>query len=123
MGRKTWESLPKKPLPGRRNIVISSTRPMGGGVFWVKNKEELLDAAVCSLFDGREWFVIGGVETFRSLWDLIDRAIVTKINEHCDGDTKFPEELLELFEIRVPGGVLMTSESSDTVWVYERELE
>ncbi len=122
MGRRTWESLPKKPLPGRHNLVLSSTRP-DTGVHWLKTKAELLDVARHSLFDGKEWFVIGGVETFRSLWDLIDRAIVTKINQHCDGDTKFPEELLDAFDIRVPGGVVMTSETTDTVWVYERELE
>jgi dihydrofolate reductase len=88
MGRKTWESLPDKfrPLPGRRNIVV--TRNAGyraGGATVVGSLPAALAAAA-----GDEAFVIGGAELYAAALPLADRLQLTEIDADFDGDTHFP---------------------------------
>jgi dihydrofolate reductase len=88
MGRKTWESLPRKPLPGRRNIVI--TRQPGftaEGAEVAATAEEALK--LCG--DAPEVAVIGGGEIYRLFWPLVDRLYLTEVDLEVDGDTHFPE--------------------------------
>lgn len=88
MGRKTWEGLPRKPLPGRRNIVI--TRQAG----YVAPGAEVaasLDAALALCADAPEIAVIGGGDIFRLAWDRADRLYLTEIDLAVDGDTYLPE--------------------------------
>ena len=87
MGRKTWESLPRKPLPGRRNIVItrqSGFAPEGAEV--AATPEEAL--ALCG--DAPEVAVIGGGEIYRLFWPLVDRLYLTEVDLEVEGDTHFP---------------------------------
>jgi dihydrofolate reductase len=87
MGRKTWESLPRKPLPGRRNIVITRRKdfaPEGAEV--VGTAEEAL--ALCR--DAPEVAVIGGGEIYRLFWPLVDRLYLTEVDLDVEGDTHFP---------------------------------
>lgn len=89
MGRKTWDSLPKGALPGRRNMVITRnaafTAP-GAEVF--TSPESALAAAAG---DG-EVFVIGGAHVYRQMFPLADRIYLTEIDAPADGaDTFFPE--------------------------------
>lgn len=87
MGRKTWESLPKKPLPGRRNIVI--TRQPGfapAGAEVAATPEEALRLAG----DVPEVAVIGGGEIYRLFWPLVDRLYLTEVDLEVAGDTHFP---------------------------------
>lgn len=86
MGRRTWESL-GKPLPGRRNLVISGTPgfvPAGAEVF------ASLDAALAACADAPEVFVIGGTEAYREALDLADRLLLTEIDADVEGDAYFP---------------------------------
>lgn len=88
MGRKTWESLPKKPLPGRRNIVITRQadyRATGADV--VTSAEAA--RALCGAEP--ETAVIGGGEIYRMFWPLADRLYLTEVDIEIDGDTRFPE--------------------------------
>ena len=88
MGRKTWESLPKKPLPNRTNIVITS------------NPDAYNDAEFMDLFDAKLYliynkndniFVIGGGQIYKELLPLCNRVYVTKIfKDHDQVDTYFP---------------------------------
>ena len=90
MGRKTWESLPRKPLPGRRNIVI--TRQDGfqaPGADVVRSPRE----AVILCASDPEIAVIGGGEIYRLFWPLVDRLYVTEVDLDVAGDTHFPEVL------------------------------
>ena len=87
MGRKTWESLPRKPLPGRRNIVITRQRgfaPEGAEV--AATPEEAL--ALCG--DAPEVAIIGGGEIYRLFWPLVDRLYLTEVDLEVEGDTHFP---------------------------------
>lgn len=90
MGRKTWESLPAKfrPLPGRRNIVVTrdqSYRAEGAVVALS------LPAALAAAGEGEgEAFLIGGAELYATALPLADRLQLTEIDASFDGDTWFP---------------------------------
>ncbi len=87
MGRKTWESLPKRPLPGRRNIVI--TRQKGyaaAGADVVGTPEQAL--RLCA--GEPEIAVIGGGEIYRLFWPMVDRLYLTEVDLDVSGDTHFP---------------------------------
>jgi dihydrofolate reductase len=59
MGRKTWDSLPIKPLPNRINIVLSST-PVAHCTLQLTSVEELIRLKQCGVYAEKEWFIIGG---------------------------------------------------------------
>ena len=89
MGRKTWDSLPKKPLPERTNIVV--TRQPG----W---KAE--GAVAASSFDGAlvkaaqaaEVMVIGGAEIYRAALAKAQRIELTEVHRPFEGDAHFSFE-------------------------------
>lgn len=88
MGRRTWESLPDhaRPLPGRRNIVV--TRSTGWSEFGsetAKSVEAALDLAV----GDRSW-VIGGAQLFRAAAAHATVAEVTEVRGRFAGDTYAP---------------------------------
>lgn len=89
MGRKTWESLPKRPLPGRLNVVLSrSLHSVEGGVV-VTSLEEAMEAC-----RGEEMpFAIGGADVYASLLPIATRLYVTNIDATVpdDVDAWFPE--------------------------------
>lgn len=89
MGRRTWESLPG-PLPGRTNVVVSSTRPheRGGysGRTWVRDISQALD-----IFEGRDIIFLGGAGIYREAMDLVDTMYITTTTQEYEGDTYFPE--------------------------------
>ena len=102
MGRKTWESLPKKPLPGRLNIVISKTvtdkdiinsQPPSPSVplrLCVKFCESLPSAIeYCSGYE--KIFICGGESIYIQALPLADKIDLTLIPGQYDGDTFFPE--------------------------------
>lgn len=88
MGRKTWEGLPRKPLPGRRNIVITRQADYAAPGAEVAAS---LDAALALCGDAPEIAVIGGGDIFRLTWDRADRLYLTEIDLVVDGDTYLPE--------------------------------
>jgi dihydrofolate reductase len=88
MGRKTWESLPPnfRPLPGRRNIVVTRNgdyRAEGATV--VSSLPAALAAA-----EGDEAFVIGGAQLYATALPLAQRLQLTEIDASYEGDTHFP---------------------------------
>ena len=87
MGRKTWESLPRKPLPGRRNIVITQQK---GYVAEGADVAESPEAALLMVPDAPEVAVIGGGEIYHLFWPLVDRLYLTEVDLAVDGDTYFP---------------------------------
>jgi dihydrofolate reductase len=89
MGRKTWESLPPRfrPLPGRRNIVI--TRQAGWHADGAERAASLAEALGACAGEPQAW-VIGGAEIFAQAMDRADIAEVTEIDRDFDGDVFAP---------------------------------
>jgi dihydrofolate reductase len=86
MGRKTWESI-RRPLPHRRNIVISGSpgfHPVGAIVV------PSLDAALEAARDLAEVFVIGGSRVFEAALPLAGRLELTRVHAQVPGDVYFP---------------------------------
>jgi len=87
MGRKTYDSI-GKPLPNRRNIII--TRQTGlqlEGVEVVNSLEEAL--ALCE--NEAEIFVIGGAEIYRHAISICHRIYLTRVHQEFEADAFFPE--------------------------------
>jgi dihydrofolate reductase len=87
MGRKTWESI-RRPLPNRRNIVISSTaglHPPGATVV------PTFGAAVEAARDLSQLFAIGGSRVFEAALPLTDRLELTRVHAQVPGDAFFPK--------------------------------
>lgn len=94
MGRKTWESFPKRPLPGRLNIVV--TRDKTYQAEGAEVAPSLQDAISLARIRARcmavtdEICVIGGGEIYAQALPLADRLHVTHVLAKVDGDTVFP---------------------------------
>jgi dihydrofolate reductase len=87
MGRKTWESLPKKPLPGRPNIVITRQKNyLAEGAIVVSD----IPSALAAAGQVDEVCVIGGGEIFDMFLPQTDRIYLTDVDLEVDGDTFFP---------------------------------
>lgn len=87
MGRKTWESLPKKPLPGRLNIVVTRDgdyRAEGAAVV------RSLDEAMVRAGGADEICVIGGAELYRAALSRADVIHLTQVHGDIEGDTRMP---------------------------------
>lgn len=92
MGRKTWESLPRRPLPGRLNIIVSSGAPAVSApdVAVAPSVEAALDIAESS--GSTEPFVIGGASIYAKALPLADRLEITRIlADDPEADTFFPD--------------------------------
>jgi len=87
MGKKTWESLPKKPLPGRKNIVLTDV------------PHECIDCSITAYSIGdalgkcnndEEIFIIGGGSIYRQFMPLADRLYITHVHKKAHADIYFP---------------------------------
>lgn len=88
MGRKTFDSI-GKPLPGRRNIVITRrTGWQAEGVHTVHSVEEAL--ALARHDDVKEVFVIGGAEIFKTAYAYASKLYLTRVHHHFEGDVFLP---------------------------------
>jgi dihydrofolate reductase len=85
MGRKTWESI-GRPLPGRRNIVVSRNADLNLTGAEVVNS---LDAALATLNEFPRVFVIGGEQLFTQAFPRADRLYITEIDIDIDGGDTF----------------------------------
>ena len=122
MGRKTWDSLPKKPLKDRLNIVISSQPrgPLGDMAFSIPMDEAKIRVAMSE--NNEEWFIIGGGTIYKEFLSICDRVYVTKIyKDHDNIDTYFPN--LDKSEEWAPaacGQLLTYNDLSYQFWQYDR---
>ncbi len=89
MGRKTWESLPPRfrPLPNRRNIVIS--RQADYAAEGAQVADSLTRALVLANGSARI-FVIGGEQIYALAMPLAQRLEITEVDLHPDADAWFP---------------------------------
>jgi dihydrofolate reductase len=90
MGRRTWESLPQRPLPGRLNLVISrrSDYPLPPGAVLCADLTQAL--AHCRADGAARACVIGGAAIYRLALPLADEMILTRVPDEPTGDVSFP---------------------------------
>jgi dihydrofolate reductase len=126
MGRKTWESFPRRPLPGRLNIVVSRDPAFRAeGAETVGSLDEAITLARARgrcMAGADEICVIGGGEIYRQALPLADRLHVTHVLDEVEGDTRFPVIDSEVWQavrvVDVPAGEKDTHATRYTV--YER---
>lgn len=96
MGKRTWESLPKRPLPGRTNIVLTD------------NPSECFDCGLTaySIEDAlkkcdhnKEVFIIGGGSVYNQFLPIADKLYITHIHKSFEADTFFPEIDRNIWEV------------------------
>lgn len=98
MGRKTWESLPFKPLKNRRNIVVSSQKDYhieGAELFDDVNK--VLEALK---EEKDEVFCIGGASLYKALLPKADKLYITRVYKDFEADVFFPKIDESVWEIK-----------------------
>tara|TARA_A100001011_G_C14268073_1_gene825660 strand:+ start:687 stop:1262 length:576 start_codon:yes stop_codon:yes gene_type:complete len=101
MGRRTWESLPKKPLPQRHNIVLSRSveidkiikNSSSGNTSCFQSSKQAI--YFCKQQDFDEVWIIGGTEIYKHFYeeytDDINYICVTRVNKEYICDVYFPE--------------------------------
>ncbi len=96
MGKKTWESLPRRPLPNRKNIVITDkpTEIIEGSV----TAYSIADAIEKCRDDG-ETFIIGGGSVYRQFMQFADRLYITHVHQIAEADIYFPEIDLKIWKV------------------------
>ncbi len=93
MGRKTWDSLPLKPLPGRLNLVLSKDESFGpkGAVACLTLDEAIEIGREQAMEDGvDEVCVIGGAGLFAAALPRAKRLYLTEVEAEPEGDVLFP---------------------------------
>lgn len=87
MGRRTWDSIGRRPLPGRPTIVVSRdpsfvaegasvARSVGGALELAAGTDEV--------------FIAGGEAIYRAALPVADRIYLTRVHGRFEGDTRFP---------------------------------
>ena len=94
MGRKNYESIPKKyrPLPNRTNVVVTRNKNFKAeGCIIIDSIEKAIEIAVKS--GDNEPFIIGGgqIYDYAIKNNLIDRIYLTRVHEKIEGDTFFED--------------------------------
>lgn len=88
MGKRTYDSLPRRPLPNRRNIVITDVP--GETIDGCEMAYSIGDAiALCDA--GDENFIIGGASVYKQFLPHADRLYLTRVHKAFEGDVYFPE--------------------------------
>ncbi|MBB5173529.1 dihydrofolate reductase [Texcoconibacillus texcoconensis] len=118
MGRKTYESI-GRPLPGRRNIVITRNP-----TFQAEGIEVLTDFDHVDEWQQseEEFFVIGGAEIFQQFLPYVERMYITVIHETFKGDTYFPDVLDDWVVVDEQKGIIDEKNVHEhTFLTYERK--
>lgn len=90
MGQRTYESLPKRPLPERTNIVLSiDPNYKAEGAIIVHSLEEAIEKA--KEVEKSEIFIIGGGSVYAQMIDKSDKLYITEVEGDFDADIFFPD--------------------------------
>jgi dihydrofolate reductase len=118
MGKKTWESLPRRPLPGRKNIVLTD------------NPAESIENAITSYSikdsvskctPGEEVFIIGGGSIYRQFMPLADKLYITHVHKKAPADIYFPEIDLKIWKVTEEEEFLSDEGIPYTYTIYSRK--
>lgn len=98
MGRKTWESLPVKPLKNRYSIIVSKELDIRGENFHCIS---CLDVQAMAE-SGETYWVIGGEDIYKQFLPFAKFVHISKIDDNQEGDVKFPLDVIkERFTCRI----------------------
>jgi dihydrofolate reductase len=87
MGKKTWESLPRRPLSGRKNIVLTD---IPNEIIENSITAYSIEDALNKCENGEEIFVIGGGSVYRQFMPIADRLYITHVHQKAPADVYFP---------------------------------
>jgi len=92
MGRKTWESIPKRPLPLRHNIIMSrnvGTTTKEDYVYFTKDIQDVMNVVTSQKID--MLYVIGGADIYKCWYPNVSHMYITRIDDVFEGcDTSIP---------------------------------
>ena len=109
MGRKTWESLPKRPLPKRQNIVMTQNPDFSAEGATVVHSINDLFKALKDCDD--EVFVMGGAAIYKALLPFTNRLYITRVYRDYDADVYFPTIDMSEFTLVKLGEPILDEES------------
>ncbi len=92
MGRKTWESFPKRPLPGRPNLVVTRDAAYAApGAEIFGSVGDAIDHGIELAEDmgAEEVMIVGGAEIYRQALPRATRIYLTEVHAQPEGDTSF----------------------------------
>lgn len=96
MGRKTWDSLPRKPLTGRQNLILTRDANFTAPDAWVYTDLPAMLAAGRAMAEtsgAEEICIIGGAQLFNAVMPQADRIILTEVNLAPQGDARLDLDL------------------------------
>jgi dihydrofolate reductase len=102
MGRKTWDSLPRKPLPGRQNLILTRDANFQAADAWVYTDLAAMLAAARAMAlesGAEEACVIGGAQLYNAVLPQADRIILTEVNLTPQGDAHLKLDLTSWREV------------------------
>jgi len=88
MGKRTFESLPLRPLPNRRSVVITD---IPGEQIQGCEMAYSIDDAISKMEEGRENFIIGGGMVYKQFMPLADKLYLTIVHKDFEADTFYTE--------------------------------
>jgi dihydrofolate reductase len=96
MGRKTWDSFPNKPLPGRANLILTRDANFTADGAWVYTDLDAMLAAGRAMAQASgvdEVCVIGGAQLYEATLPLTDRIVLTEVDLEPVGDARLALDL------------------------------
>jgi len=96
MGKKTWESLPRRPLPGRKNIILTDNPK---DCFDCSINAFSIPDALSKCEKDEEIFIIGGGSVYRQFFPIAERLYITHVHKNAEADVFFPEIDLNVWEV------------------------
>ena len=94
MGKATWDSLPKKPLPNRNNVVVTSSEDDYNGGSYHYMRFETAQKELVNMNRLQNIWIIGGAKLVEGLIDIIDEIWLSRIDGVYDCDTFLNKDLI-----------------------------
>lgn len=117
MGRKVFEEIGCKPLPGRTNVVLSRTQQYSN-VLSCSSAEEALEKLQSA--NETSVFIIGGAALYASFLEKVDKLYVTKVLKNYSGDTYFPAYQHLIDQGHFDQGELLETHQELEMWLYKK---
>jgi dihydrofolate reductase len=121
MGKKTWESLPRKPLPGRKNIVLTD---IPAECIECSITAYSVEDALGKCSSDEEIFIIGGASVYRQFMPLAGRLYITHVHRKARADVYFPKIDMRIWKVVERTGFISEDESKlpYSYVIYERKI-